>query len=415
MTASEETSVSDELIDQVPSHVPRDLIHPFSVFDNPDMQKCPYAAMSKLHEQPDIFWSPLSNRGGKEDGGSWVVTRADDIARILGDPLTFSSKSITGFSKLIGDSWDMLPLEVDPPSHTKYRNALSHFLYPKVVAAMAPGISRRAHDLIDQIADKNGCEFMSAFGKPFPVSIFMQLMGLPSDRMDIFLSWVKDLLHGDTIPQRQAAALEIKAYLLDLMNNRRNAPKDDLATKIVNAEIDGRLWNDDEVLGTFYTFFVGGMDSVAATLGWFFRHLAEHPEQQQFLRDNRSEIGHAAVELMRRYTITTSVRHCVRDTEINGVQIKAGDWLTIPYPLGSLDPSKFENPMEVDFSRKQPRHFSFASGPHFCMGSHLAMKELTVAMETWFDRIPPFRLKKDAKVEVYGDVALGVARLELEW
>lgn len=399
----------------IPPHVPHDLVHNFTVFDNPEMQKCPYSTLSKLHDGPDIFWTPLSNRGGKVGGGSWIITRADDLAYVLSEPERFSSKGITGFSQLIGETWDMLPLEIDPPMHAKFRKVLSPLLFPKVVMAMSDGIVARANALIDEFADRDGCEFMESFGRPFPVSIFMQMMGLPAERMPTFLKWVNDLLHGETIPQRQAAALDIRAYLVELMADRRTNPRDDIASKIVNATVDDRPWTDNEILGAFYTFFVGGLDTVASSLGWFFRHLAEHPEQQQFLRENRSEIPNAVEELLRRYTITISTRVCVKDTEIKGVRIKAGDWVTIPYALGSLDPDKFDNPLDVDFTRKHPRHFSFASGPHFCLGAHLAMREMTAAIDTFFERIPPFHIKPGAPVELDTDVILGVSRLELEW
>lgn len=413
------TELTDDLTAQVPApippHVPSHLVRDFSVFDNDELSKCPYSAVSKLHDGPAIFWTPLSNRGGKVPGGSWVITKAEDIAYVLGQPETFSSKGLTGFSQLIGETWDMVPLESDPPMHAKYRSALAPLVYPKVVKAMSDGIVARAHAMIDDFSDKNYCEFVTSFGRPFPVSIFMQMMGLPSDRMPTFLKWVNDLLHGETIAQRQQAALDIRDYLLQLIADRRDNPQDDIATKIVDAKIDGRPYNHDELLGTFYTFFVGGLDTVASTLGWFFKHLAEHPDQQQYLRDNRSEIPKAVDEMLRRYSLQTSSRQCVKDTVIKGVEIRAGDWITLPYPAGGLDPAKFDNPMEVDFSRKNPRHFAFASGPHFCLGSHLAMRELTAALESWFDRIPLFRIKPGSPVEIDGDVVFGIDKLELEW
>ena len=414
MTSQSQLELTPEMLAAVPPHVPRDRIAAFSTFDDPDFAKDPFRAVTKAHAGPDVIWSPLSRRAARADG-AWVATRAEEIRYVLANPDRFSSKSISGFSQLIGDSWDMVPLEIDPPMHTKFRTLLNPILYPRVVAQMAQGVTDRANQLIDAIADKNGCEFMSAFGTPFPVSIFMQLMGLPAEQMPTFLKWEADLLHAKDMGTRYQAAVEIRDYLRTLADDRRANPREDLASLVVTSKVDGRLWSDDEVMGALYLFFVGGLDTVASSLGFFFHHLATHPEQQQWLRENSEEIPHAVEELVRRFSVVISNRRCVQDTELGGVTIKAGDWVTIPYSLGSLDPREFDNPMEVDFQRKGVRHFGFAFGPHFCIGSHLARREMAVALAEWLRRIPQWRLKPGVPVEQHGGGVFGIERLELEW
>jgi cytochrome P450 len=103
------------------------------------------------------------------------------------------------------------------------------------------------------------------------------------------------------------------------------------------------------------------------------------------------------------------------DVELGGVLMKAGDWISIVDSLGSLDPEEFANPMEVDLDRRNIRHFGFSFGPHFCLGSHLARRELLIAMREWLARIPPWRLKPGAPIEVHGGGVFGVEHLELEW
>lgn len=396
-----------------PAHVPPELIGSFDLHGDPAAAADPFAFTARLHAGPDIFWSTDTDRSG--EGGCWVLTRAEDMRHVLSNPAQFSSKGEAGFSRLLGEEWDMVPLEIDPPMHTKFREILNPILYPRVVSKMTEGVRQRADELIDKFADEGGCEFMTAFGTPFPISIFMQLMGLPAEWMPVFLVWEEDLLRGKTMARRTAAAKSIRLYLDTLAAERRKAPTDDLASLVVTSKIDGRLWTDDEVIGALYLFFVGGLDTVASSLGFFFEHLATHPDQQQWLRDNPDEIPHAVEELLRRFSVVTSRRQCREDLELKGVKMKRGDWVSITYAAGSLDPREFDNPLEVDFQRKGVRHFGFSFGPHFCIGSHLARREMAVALRQWLSRIPPFRVKAGTTPVRHGGGVFGVDRLELEW
>jgi cytochrome P450 len=395
----------------VPEHIPADLVKPFSFFTDPAMSKCPFAATSRLHDRGRIFW----NSSDPQFGGSWILTRAEDFRFVLNSPDLFTNKGEAGFSQLVGEAWDLIPLELDPPQHTKFRQLLNPLLSPGAVGKMTPGVTSRAVELIEALRGQGGCEFMSAFGRPFPVSIFMQLMGLPLDQTDTFLKWEWQLLHDPNMQTKVGAAIAIRDYLQSLADERRAHPVGDLTSFVVTAEIDGRKLSDDEVMGTLYLLFVGGLDTVASSLGFFFRHLAEHPDQQARLRANPALIERSIEELLRRFSVVTVHRQCKVDVELGGVLMKAGDWISIVDSLGSLDPEEFANPMEVDLDRRNIRHFGFSFGPHFCLGSHLARRELLIAMREWLARIPPWRLKPGAPIEVHGGGVFGVEHLELEW
>lgn len=394
-----------------PTHVPPALVRPFSFVTGPGMSRCPFAAVAQLHDGPRIFWNPANHRFG----GSWVLTRAVDIRYVLGNTDLFSSKGQSGLAKLIGENWDLVPLELDPPLHGQFRKLLNPLLAPPLINKMTEGITSRAVELIDGVRAAGGCEFMTAFGQPFPVSIFMQLMGLPAELMSTFLAWELDLLHGDTLEKRQGAAREIRDYLLRLARERRAAPVDDLTSAIVTGEVEGRKLTGDEVLGGLYLLFVGGLDTVASTLGFLFRHLAQGEEHQRQLRAEPATIERRTEELLRRFSVVTSHRQCKVDVEIAGVAMKAGDWITINGALGGLDGNEFAQPLEVDMDRKAIRHFAFNFGPHFCVGSHLARREILVAIREWLARIPPWRLNPKVEVVTHGGGVFGVERLAIEW
>jgi cytochrome P450 len=396
----------------VPDHVPTELVGSFDFYGAEGMSRCPFATVSRLSGEPRrIFY----NTDDPQCGASWVLTRAEDFRTVLGNPDIFSSRNITGFSALVGETWPLLPLEVDPPEQKIYRSILNAPLAPPAIAQLSEGIRQRAVDLIESMRNGGRCEFMEAFGRPFPVSVILQLIGLPDDMTSQFLAWEHDLLTNPDIQAKVAAASAIKGYLTDLMRERRQHPTEDLAGHIVTIEIEGRKLTDEEVLGVYFLLFVGGLDTVASSLGFYFRHLAEHPEAQARLRADPALIPRAAEEYIRAFSPVTTRRIATRDTELAGVKIKQGDWVTIVTALASLDPDAFDEPMTVDFDRKNSRHLGFAYGPHFCVGSNLARREIHIAIKEWMMRIPPFSIAPGSVVRAHGGPVMGIDELHLVW
>src|SRR5690606_5825589 len=141
---------------------------------DPDSAKCPFKAGSKLHDEGlDIFFNPLD---GRDPRGSWVVTRYELQREVLQDAETFSSHGIAGFSGLLGESWPLVPLELDPPEHAAYRMLLNPLFSPGKINQLEEGVRQSAIDLIEKVRAKGECEFMADFGRPFPVGVFMRLM-----------------------------------------------------------------------------------------------------------------------------------------------------------------------------------------------------------------------------------------------
>lgn len=395
----------------IPEHVPMELVKNIDPRYMPGMEDCPFSQVAKLHDEGPIFWSANDARFG----GAWVLTKADDIRHVLGSPELFTAVGQTGFAALLGEEWSLLPLEVDPPQHTDYRRLLNPLVAPPVVAKMEPAIRQRAVDLIEGFKDKGEGEFVELFGRPFPVTIMLEILGLPQEQMGQFLEWEFDLLQSPDMEAKVKAAIGIKNYLEHVRAERQASPGDDIFSKVVTAEMDGRRLTDDETLGILYLFFVGGLDTVASTLGFIYRHLAENPDKQEFLRQNPDRISGAVEEYLRRYSVVSPYRRCVKETTINGVTIKEGDWISLVTSLGSLDPDVFECPLDVDFDRKNVRHFGFSFGAHFCLGNHLARKELNIALEEWLARVPSWRVKSGETVHAHGSTVFGVEHLSLTW
>lgn len=396
----------------IPDHVPADRVWPFDIVGAEGMDSRPFATTVRLHAQaPRLFWNPLD----PYFGGAWVPTRADDIRYILDNPGLFSSVGQTQFAKFAGQSWSIIPLEIDPPDHAPYRHMLSRFFSPSAVKALSERIGERARSLIQVFLPAGECEFMAAFGRPYPVSIFLELMGLPLEHADRFMAWEHDLLHNYDMAKRGQAIAEVGAYLRALAERRKADPIGDLTSAVVTSTIDGRELDDDEILGTLFVLFMGGLDTVLSTLGLFVLHLAEHPDDQDLLRREPRRIDKAVDELMRRYSTVSVNRQCTRDLELGGAALKAGDWVSVTLSLGSLDPEAFENPMKVDFDRGATRHFGFSFGTHFCLGSHLAKQELVIALRELLALLPPWQVTPGSEPTLRGGGVYGVDALPLSW
>lgn len=395
----------------LPEHVPQELVRtappPGLAADS-----CPYHQFAALFDEPRIQFVSGGMPLGKS---SWLISRAEDVRTVLQDPETFSSNGITNFSALIGETWKLIPLEIDPPLHAKYRALLNGIFSPGRVKVMEDGIRARAVSLIDGLTQQGGCEFGEAFGRPFPISIFMQIMGLPDADMDSLIGWEHDLLHSGDMARRVRGATGFHRYLQDLIVQRRARPGDDLASQVVSFEIDGRRLSDDEVMGIYFLLIVAGLDTVAASLGLHFAHLAKNPADQELLRAEPSRIAAAVEEFLRRYSIVTTRRFATRDTELAGVEIKRGDSITVSMMAPSFDPAEFADPLVVDLARDPNRHIAFSSGPHRCLGSHLARRELNIAIEEWLKRVPPFRLAEGHDAPVKAGGLMTIEHLSLRW
>ncbi|TCU32822.1 cytochrome P450 [Rhizobium azibense] len=399
----------------VPDHVPPEMVRDFSLFTSPGMQRTPngdpHAAVACVHNGPPIFYSPSNTRDGR---GTWVITRAKDQRRLLQDTATFSSHRSL-FASALDENWPLIPLELDPPAHGFFRSLLNPLLSPKRVMALEPAVRERAIALIDMIsASSTSCDVMKDLAFPFAVSIFLRFLGLSDERLDTFVGWGRDLLHGDGI-KRTAAARTILSFIDELAAKRRKEPADDFMTFVVQAKVDGRPLRDEEIRGIGVLLFVAGLDTVATAIGFDLAYLARNPKDQELLRSEPDRIVLAAEELLRAYSTVQMIRVATKDIDFEGAPIRKGDYISCATMIANRDPAEFECPNTIDLAREDNRHTAFAYGPHRCLGSHLARREIVIALEEWLSRIPDFRIKKGTAPITYGGHVFGIENLILDW
>ncbi|CAN7232128.1 cytochrome P450 [Phenylobacterium sp. LjRoot219] len=404
----------------VPPHVPKDRVVDisFAMGSVPNDLRDPYEPFDWLNgpEIPRILYNapqarPSALGGGK---GNWVVTHYDDIERVYTDNDTFSNKGTAEFQALIGETFRSIPLAVDPPEHAKYRMYLMPHFSPARLKLMEPHIRDVVVEMIEEFAAKGEVDVAWDFGRVYPVRIFMGLMGFPPPMFDQFLDWEWDILHSNDLGKMQAALRGVLEFLRGFIAEKEANPDDHLVSRIVHGEIEGRAPTEEEKIGMVWFLWLGGLDTVAATISQMFRRMALEPEIQTRLRGHPELIETAVEEFLRTQPILSSGRSAKHDFEWHGVTIKAGESITCLNSSGNFDPAQFPDARTFDPARPINRHFTFVGGVHRCLGAPLARRELWILLEEWFNRIPEFRVKPGADSTVFPGL-MSIRNLPLVW
>jgi cytochrome P450 len=379
----------------IPSHVPDDLVRHFPLKVSDKTTENPFdRIIPEIAAGPIAFYAegvvPTGDPG-------WVFRRSEDLRAIFKDSEHFTARGWSSFSGLIGDSWFQAPVEYDPPEHTALRALLNPLLAPQRMAALDNKVRNYARHYIAGFRGRGSCEFMSEFAFKFPIAVFLELMGLPQEDVDMLLAWEMNLLHQPDVSEIAGATRSVRDYLVEKLEEAERNPKEDFIGFIANAKLGDRPLSRDEKIGMSFNFFTGGLDTISTNLGLHFRHFAEHGEDQAWLRANPDRIVVATEELLRAYAAVTTFRICVKEVEIAGVRVMPGDRVAMSTTLANRDDSKYDAPNEVRLDRS-PSHDSFAHGPHRCVGMHLARRELHVAIEEFLKAIPQFRIAPDAVI-----------------
>jgi cytochrome P450 len=397
-------------MDQVPPHVPPELIRSAGIIYSPEFLGDPYKFFADMHEKfPPIFYDvgPFGN--------AWVLTKHEDALFALRHAEYFSNEDATPFPRDPNNWFYFIPIEIDPPDHRKYRNIVDSIVSPQGVLKLEDRIRTLANELIDGFIDKGECDFDESFGRPLPVLVFLDLMGLPRDMCDTFVSWAMALLHSN---DRQIMGDTLKTicdYLSIAIAEKQANPDDGLVSRIANAKIDGRPISEREAHGFVVFLFIAGLDTVFATLNNLWVWLAENPDRRQEIIDNPENINAQVEELLRVRSVTFSGRTVAQDIELRGVKMKKGDKVTSILPACNFDPDVFPDPTEVRFDRPKKIILAFTVGVHSCMGAHLARLEIKIALQEWLRRIPDFKQKPGTRIEYRPGGVIGPERVPLVW
>ncbi len=329
----------------------------------------------------------------RNDDGSFTVVTREAVDTVLRDPATFSSRGAVS----LGAADPLIPLEVDPPDHLRYRKLLDPIFAPKQVARMEERVTELVNELIDAFEPSGHTELVASFTEPLPSTVFLTLLGLPLDNVAEFLSYKDGIIRpegetpDDHMARRVEAGMAIYTLFENVIADRSAQPRDDLVSHFLAAEVDGERLTREEILGICFLFLIAGLDTVAGQLSASFAHLLAYPERRRFVAANPQQIPVVVEELLRWESIVAGIaRKATRDVELFGVTIPAGAAVQVGIGAANVDTAEFADALDVDLGRDPNRHLAFGGGIHRCLGSHLARLELRVALREFHRRIPEY-------------------------
>ena len=325
----------------------------------------------------------------------YLVLGYDAVEKVLLDPITYSNKI---YENNLGISFGKSVSTMDAPEHPRYRKIFQKAFLPNMV-------SKWGETLVDPVVDalmgkfegRGKADLVQEFTHHYPFQIIYKQLNLPPEDVTIFhkLAIAQTVTSYD-IPHGTEASRKLGAYFKNLLDERRRNPGDDLVSLLAQAEVDGEELPEEILISFLRQLVNAGGDTTYRGTSILLTSLLNHPDQLDAIRKDRALVPQAIEEALRwDGPVLIASRTPSVDTELCGVKLPAGACLSVASGSANRDPSRFENPNQFDIFRKKVRHFSFAFGPHVCIGQHLARVEMTRALNAILDRLPHIRLDPD--------------------
>jgi cytochrome P450 len=360
----------------------------FKIFSD-DARRDPYPLYDHLRSTAPVFCEPQS--------GLWMLFDYGSVHRGLTDHETFSSHH--------GPAEWMIFL--DPPRHSKLRGLISQAFTPRSIANLEPRIRQLSREFLDQAIQRGQLDLAADFSVPLPMAVIAEMFGAPVEDRPRFTRWNDAILNmsqtvAATAPldwvvnDFKTATAEMNEYLLGLVAERRRSPKDDLLTRLVQAQLDGERLTQTELLGFFQLLLLAGSETTTNLINNAILCFIEHPGQLARLRADPELLPSAIEEVLRyRSPLQWMFRVTTRDVEMHGQTIPAGKVVLVMMGSANHDPKQFPNPNNFNITRRPNPHVAFGHGIHFCLGAALARLEAKVALTEFLHRIAEFKLASD--------------------
>ncbi len=321
---------------------------------------------------------------------------------------------------MLGLDRPMIPLHQSGEDHVKYRKLLSPLFAPRRVDFMEAGIRETVSDLLAQLRPKGSCNFTTEFAVPLPCAMFLNMFSAPPADLDKLIDlndrWVR--AKGETIEEQgaeRALAVRDLYHWLDAHLDAHDPDAEDLLSELIAAEVDGERLSREELLDISFNLLIGTLDTVMSTLTCAFAMLARDQPLRTRLAADPALVPDFVEEVLRRECPVLYVyRVAAQAGEIAGCPISAGTLVAGYLGAANTDPAQFDDPLAFQLERPDSRHFAFGAGVHRCLGSHLARRELRVAIEAWHAAIPDYRIADSSSVH-FTDGIRAVPNLMLEF
>ena len=375
---------------------------------SPALYADPYPVFRQMREEYPVYWSELFN--------SWLVTRYADVVVGLRDRRLSGRRTSTFIDQqLPPDMQDLVaPLKrqlesfigfTDPPDHTRLRKLVTAAFTSRVAEAARPRIQAVVDELIDRVADSGCMDLIRDVAFPAPAIVIAEFLGVPAADRDRFKRWADDFVPFITsgkltleIAQTAQEGLRaMRTYLIDIVAERRRAPRQDLLSRLIAAEADGDVLSDDELLSLCMTMLIGGHETTTNLIGNGMLALLRHPDQAERVPHDPSLLPGAVEEALRYDSpLQRTFRVATEPFDLAGQEIQHGQIVAMMLGAANRDPAQFPNPDVFDVTRPDNRHIAFGQGIHACFGAPLARIEGEIAIGTLVRRLLGLRLATDS-------------------
>ena len=353
-----------------------------------DFRRYAYEVYANMREEQPIY--PIMHKNGSR---SWLITRHEDVLAVLKDP-----RFTKNYLRVADDEYISQLTEVDrfmtnnllaldPPDHTRLRALVQKAFSPHLIRAMRPRIQAITDSLLDAVQDQGRMELIADYAFPLPIQVIAELLGIPTEDKEKFRHWSGIVIRPHrTKESRLADVPELQAflaYLADISEQRREDPREDLLSALVQAEEAADRLSEIELYSMLMLLIVAGHETTVNLIGNGVVTLIQYPEQLALLRANPSLIG-AAIEELLRYDSpveSSTDRFALEDVTIGGQHIARGDHVLVIIASANRDRASFgEKADDLDIMRAENPHVAFGHGIHYCLGAALARMEGAIAI-----------------------------------
>jgi cytochrome P450 len=363
----------------------------------------PYLAAARRQGPVVAEWPFPSDVVAVEEGAeassaepSFNVVGHDEAMTVLRDHETYSSRIL---SEIMGPMLDHTMIAMDEPEHRAHRALVAPAFRPKLLARWEQDLMRRVVDeLLDSFAPLGRADLVRRLTFAFPVRVIARILGLPERDAKQFQRWSLELISMVVNWDRGIAASHaLRDYFAEQVAERRVQARDDLISELIQTDVDGQCLTDEDIFAFLRLLLPAGIETTYRSLGNLLFGLLTHADQLDEVTQHPDLRGAAIEEGLRWETPVVLIpRQCVRDTQLGGVDIPAGRILNVFVGSANRDEGHYEEPDRFDIHRTPAPHLSFGSGPHMCLGMHLARMETRVALDGTLERLHDLRLDSDA-------------------
>jgi len=354
----------------------------------------PFGVYEEMRRSHPVYRDPLRR--------NWNVFCYEEVQRVLSDTSIFSSRFSGDYAGDVDAPFAASIISTDPPRHRQLRSLVTQAFTPRAVDALAPRISAIVEELLDGAASRGRMDAIGDLGYPLPVIVIAEMLGIPSQDREKFKRWsdftVQTANFGTEIEYERfmgSEMMEMGMYFLNMIEQRRQEPGDDLITGLLNASVDGEQLSQIELLGFCVLLLVAGNETTTNLIGNAVQCFAEHPEAWEELRAQPDLLPQAIEEVLRyRSPVQAMFRVSKSEVELNGQRIPAQSSVIAWIGSANHDEAVFAEPERFDIQRAPNKHLAFGNGIHYCLGAPLARLEARIALEAMLERFGGFALEE---------------------